>query len=53
MIVALALKSLRNRRFTAALTVLSIALAVALVLAVERIREQSRESFTSTISEPI
>lgn len=50
MIVALALKSLRNRRFTAALTVLSIALAVALVLAVERIREQSRESFTSTIS---
>jgi len=50
MIIALALKSLRNRRLTAALTVLSIALAVALVLAVERIREQSRESFTSTIS---
>jgi putative ABC transport system permease protein len=50
MIVALAIKSLRNRRFTAGLTVLSIALAVALLLAVERIREQSREGFTATIS---
>jgi putative ABC transport system permease protein len=50
MIFALALKSLRNRRSTAALTVLSIALAVALLLTVERIREQSREGFASTIS---
>lgn len=50
MIVTLALKSLRNRRFTAALTVVSIALAVALLLGVERIRHQARDTFTSTIS---
>jgi putative ABC transport system permease protein len=50
MILSLAVKSLRNRRFTAALTVLSIALSVALLLAVERIRNQSRESFASTVS---
>jgi len=50
MILNLAIKSLRNRRFSAALTVLSIALAVALLLGVERIREQSREAFASTIS---
>src|SRR5262245_43687509 len=50
MIVSLAWKSLRNRRATAALTVASIALAVALLLAVERIREQTREGFASTVS---
>lgn len=50
MVVALALKSLRNRKFTAGLTVLSIALAVMLLLGVERIRNQARESFASTIS---
>ena len=48
--IALALKSLRNRRFTAALTVLSIALAVALLLAVERIRQETREGFAATVS---
>jgi putative ABC transport system permease protein len=50
MIVPLAVKSLRNRRFTAALTVLSIALSVALLLGVERIRQESRETFASSIS---
>ena len=50
MILALAVKSLRNRRFTAALTALSIALAVVLLLGVERIRHEARESFASTIS---
>ena len=50
MIVDLAWKSLRNRRVTVALTVLSIALSVALLLGVERIRTQARENFTSTIS---
>ncbi|HYL18700.1 MAG TPA: ABC transporter permease, partial [Burkholderiales bacterium] len=50
MIFALAAKSLRNRKFTAALTVLSIALAVVLLLGVERIRSEARESFASTIS---
>ncbi|HEY3177867.1 MAG TPA: ABC transporter permease [Casimicrobiaceae bacterium] len=48
--VALALKSLRSRRLTAALTVLSIALAIALLLSVERIRQQTHEGFASSIS---
>ena len=50
MIAALAVKSLRNRKFTAVLTTLSIALSVLLLLGVERIRHESRESFTATIS---
>lgn len=50
MIVGLAFKSLRNRRFTAALTILSIALAVLLLLGVERLRHESRESFAATVS---
>jgi putative ABC transport system permease protein len=50
MIPALAAKSLRNRKFTAALTVLSIALAVMLLLGVERLRSDSRESFAATIA---
>jgi putative ABC transport system permease protein len=50
MIAALAVKSLRNRKFTAGLTVLSIALAVVLLLGVERIRQEAREGFASTIS---
>ncbi len=50
MILPLALKSVRNRRFTAALTVLSIALSVALLLGVERLRQESRETFTSSLS---
>jgi len=50
MVLALAVKSLRNRKFTAVLTVLSIALAVMLLLGVERLRSESRESFAATIS---
>src|SRR5690242_9836907 len=50
MIGVLAIKSLRNRRATAALTIVSIALAVALLLGVERIRQQAREGFASTVS---
>jgi putative ABC transport system permease protein len=49
-ILSLAWKSLRNRRFTAALTVASIALSVALLVGVERIRHQAKASFTNTIS---
>jgi putative ABC transport system permease protein len=49
-ILELAIKSLRNRKFTSALTMLSIALAVVLLLGVERIRQEARESFASTIS---
>lgn len=49
-IVLLALKSLRNRKFTVGLTILSIALSVTLLLGVERIRTESHKSFTNTIS---
>lgn len=49
-ILGLAWKSLLNRRFTVALTVASIALSVALLTGVERIRHQAKASFTSTIS---
>jgi putative ABC transport system permease protein len=47
---ALTFKSLRHRKFTVALTVVSLALGVALLLGVERIRHQARTSFTNTIS---
>jgi putative ABC transport system permease protein len=50
MVLSLAIKSLRNRRFTAGLTLVSIALAVMLLLGVGRIRGESRESFANTIS---
>ena len=46
----LALKSIRNRRFTAVLTIGAIALSIALLLAVERVREDAKLSFTNTIS---
>lgn len=49
-IFALAWTSLGNRRYTVALTVLSIALSVALLVGVERLRTETRTSFTNTIS---
>ena len=49
-LLRLALTSLNNRRFTALLTVFAIALSVCLLLAVERIRMETRASFASTIS---
>ena len=49
-IITLALKSLLNRKTTAGLTVISIALSVTLLLGVERIRTEAQDSFTSTIS---
>ena len=48
--ITLALKSLWNRRFVAALTVLSVALSVALILGVERLRSDARDSFTNSAS---
>lgn len=48
--VDLALKSLRNRKFTTIMTILSIALSVTLLLGVERIRKEARQSFTNTVS---
>lgn len=47
----LALRSLRNRRLTTILTVLSIALSVALLVGVETVRRGIRESFAGTIRE--
>ncbi len=49
-ILKLSLKSLYNRRGTAILTVLAIALSVTLLLGVERIRTQAKASFANTIS---
>ncbi len=49
-IFSLAWKSLLNRRFTALLTVVSIALSVALLVGVERLRTEARASFANTLS---
>lgn len=46
----LGLKSLLYRKFTVGLTVLAIALSVALLLGVERLREATRTSFSNTVS---
>lgn len=43
-----ALQSLLNRRFVAGLTILSIALSVALILGVERLRDSARASFANS-----
>ena len=48
--LTLAIKSLKNRKFTTILTVVSIALSVTLLLGVERIRKEAKASFTNTIS---
>lgn len=44
------IKSLMNRRFVAVLTVLSIALSIALILGVERLRTQARQGFANSAS---
>ena len=49
-ILALALRSLANRRATAGLVVFAIGLSVALVLGVERVRTEARASFANTVS---
>jgi putative ABC transport system permease protein len=49
-ILHLTLRSIANRRLTALLTLASIALAVALLLGVERLRTSARDGFASTIS---
>jgi len=43
-------KSVLNRRLTVGLTVLSVALSVALLLGVERLRNEARTAFAQTIS---
>jgi putative ABC transport system permease protein len=49
-LLPLAARSLWNRRTTAGLTVLSIAISVALLLSVRQLSEQARTAFASTIS---
>ena len=49
-IVRLALLSVLNRRITAGLTLLAIALSIAMLLGVEKVRRDARGAFASTIS---
>ena len=49
-ISALSLKSLLNRKATAALTILAISVSVALLLGVEKVRTEAKASFANTIS---
>ena len=46
----LGIASLRNRRFVAGLTVLAIALSIALILGVERLRTEARVGFANAAS---
>ena len=49
-VLTLAFKSLINRRLTVLLTVFSISLSVLLLLGVEKLRTEAKNSFTNTIS---
>jgi len=49
-ILHLAWKSLTNRKMTAILTILTVAISVVLLMGVERIRTQAKASFANTIS---
>ncbi len=46
----IAIQSLRNRALTASLAVIAIAMSVALILSVDKIRRDARESFLQTVS---
>jgi putative ABC transport system permease protein len=50
-LISLALKSAYNRRGNVLLAILSIALSIILLLTVDTIRKQSKQSFLNTISE--
>ena len=49
-VLMLSLRSIANRRLSVALTVVAVALAVALLLGVERLRNDARAGFAQTIS---
>lgn len=49
-IIALAVQSLINRRVTALMIILSIAVSVALLLGVEKVRHGAKQSFSSTVA---
>ena len=48
-VLALACRSLWNRRLTATLTLVSVAMSVALLVGVERLRTEAKASFANTI----
>jgi putative ABC transport system permease protein len=48
--LVLAIRSLRNRRTTALLTISAIAISVALLLGVEKMRTAARDGFANTVS---
>ena len=50
LLLRIAAKSLLNRRTSVLLTIISIAVSVALLLGVEKVRDQAKQSFTNTIS---
>ena len=50
MTLLLALRSLRNRRATALLTIAAIAISVTLLLGVEKLRTAARDGFANTVS---
>jgi putative ABC transport system permease protein len=50
MLFKIALTSLINRKFSVFLAIFSIAISIAIVLSVEHIRQQAKESFSNTIS---
>lgn len=49
-VIKLAVQSMFNRRITVLLTIFSIAISVCLLLGVERVRTQAKESFSNTIN---
>lgn len=49
-LLPLALKSAWNRRYTLGLTLLAIALSVTLLLGIERVRQDARDSFAQAVS---
>ena len=51
MLLSLAYRSLKNRKLTSVLTLLSLALSVSLWVGIEHIRVGARESFSNTISQ--
>ena len=49
-LLSLSLRSIANRRLSALLTVVAVALSVALLLGVERVRNDARDGFAQTVS---
>ena len=49
-LLPLALKSAWNRRYTLVLTLIAIALSVTLLLGIERLRQDARDSFSQAVS---